>query len=274
MNAPNPAAARAGASDALWSFLWGKRRSRRQVIELEAQLRGTHGTTTARTVDVSRHGALLQVAEADLAALHVAGGHEGLLAASDALGEGFELVFAAGVAVAARLVRLYWRPGDTTHVFLGCEFDRPMERAVLGRLGLSHRLCLPETGVGTPPAEQMEHVADPRRPLALTVLDEREQPMYAGPLVGLEGSAIATHLAPADPTSVVARLSGRPHTVCIVPPGCGSWASPAYLLAVRLLDGRDDAVEVVLTATVKPPRAVVRAMRRRRATPSRGAARS
>ena len=265
MNAPNPALADTGAADALWSFLWGKRRSRRHSVSLGARLKGPHGETRVAAVDLSRHGTLLRVGESELAALDPVGGQPGLLAASQVLGEGFDLEFAVGVRLGARLVRLCWRQGDTDHVYLGCEFHGPLEAAALARLGLSRRLCLPETGVGTPPGTLMAYVSDPARPLELAVLDGERAPLFAGPLVGLQGTALAVHLAPADPTHVVARLSGRPHTIRVEPRGSTPWTSSAYLLAVRLLDGRTDAVEIVLASTKPPPRPLVRRMRPRAA---------
>jgi hypothetical protein len=218
---------------------------------------------SAEVRDLSRHGALLRVANLELAGLDPQADGAGLFAAGNLLGDGFDLDFVVGVRATARLVRISWRPGDEEYVYVGCEFEQALEATALARLGLSRRLCLPETGVGTPPAALMSYVADPERTLSLAIFDTGREAIYAGPLVGLQGSSLATHLAPADPTAVVARLSGQAHTVAIAPRGAKPWTSQAHLLAVRLLDGRTDAVEVVLTVSPPPNRSIVRRMRPR-----------
>lgn len=234
-----------------------------------ARLVSPGGAPAGQALDLSRHGAMLRLASADLAALYVAPEPSetagmGMLDISRLLGDGFDVEFVAGFRVRARLVRISWRPGDEDGVYLGCEFLDPLDSAALARLGLSEEHCPPEVGVTTPPAALMSHVPDPLWPLFLSVLDSAGRPLYSGPLVGLQESALATRLAPVDPTSLVARLSGKAHTVSIVPRHGRTWTSPAYLLAVRLLEGRSDGVEVVLTATTKPNRAVVRSMQRSR----------
>lgn len=265
MKVPTPGSVPAGprTADSLWSFLWGKRRSRRHAVSLPARLLGAQAVPTAQALDLSRHGALLRVAVSDLAALDGLAGSSALFAAGNVFGDGFVLQFSGGVRAHGRLVRVSWRPGDDAAVYLGCEFVEPLDAIDLARLGLSRRQCSPETGVGTPPATLMSHVADPDCALSLTVLDPGGLPIYVGRLVGIQGCALAIHLMPADPTSVVARLSRKAHTVLVAPRGAKAWTSEAYLLAVRLLDGRADAVEVVFKATAPPNRSIVRRMRPR-----------
>jgi hypothetical protein len=252
----------AGPSDALWSFLWGKRRSRRHPIDLAVRLLAPDCAARARTADLSRHGVLLRARTSDLTDVGAATGAD-LADVGARLGEGFTLRFEAGVKAAAKLVRMAWRPQDPDDVYLGCDFDAPLDAEALDRLGVSARDCSPEVGTTTPPAEQMAHVLDPRRPLTLRVLDDAGAPVLAGPLAALEGHAVALHLANVDPTAVVARLGGRANRLAVTLPSGAAWSSRAYLVAVRLLDGRADAVEVVLTASPPPSRELLRCLRRR-----------
>jgi hypothetical protein len=251
-----------GPADALWSFLWGKRRSRRHPVELAVRLLAPHCAARARTADLSRHGALIRARTSDLTEAGAAAGAD-LADVGARLGEGFTLRFEAGVKAAAKLVRMAWRPQDPDDVYLGCDFDLPLDAEALARLGVSARDCPPEVGTTTPPAAQMAHVEDPRRPLTLRVLDDADAPLLAGPLAALEGHAIALRLVDVDPTAVVARLGGRANRLAVDLPSGAVWSSRAYLVAVRLVDGRGDAVEVVLTASPPPSRELLRCLCRR-----------
>ena len=52
-----------------WSFLWGKRRSRRHPLVLPARLEGPVLSSDVETVDLSRHGILLSLPTKALAPL-------------------------------------------------------------------------------------------------------------------------------------------------------------------------------------------------------------
>lgn len=257
-SSPSPLA----AQDALWSFLWGKRRSRRQPVALPVRLAREGWTSVGETHDVSLHGAMVRVGRSALSPGDDADGGGDLSTVGAWLGEGFDLEFSSGLRTSARLVRMAWRPGDGSGVYLGCEFLDPLSAVTLVHLGLSRRDCPPEVGAATPPAECMAYVAHPRRTLTLKVHDG-ERVVLSGPVVGAQDAAVAVQLTDVDPTAVVARLGGRPNAVSVEVPGDGTWSSRAYLVAVRLLEARADAVEVVLTANPVPSRALKRSMRRR-----------
>lgn len=256
------------SSSELWSFLWGKRRSRRHGVSLGTTLASGGRSAACEALDLSLHGALLRVPSSELAGGPGADDSSSLAAIENLLGNGFDLEFPTHVRVYARMVRIAWRPGDDEAVYVGCEFVEPLDDQAIERLGLASHHCPPEVGVTTPPAPMMSYVPDPKRPLTLSVLDTSGLPLFTGPLVGIEGSALATEFTSIDPTALVARLSGQAHAISVGYPGAKPWTSQAYLLAVRLLDGQHDGVEVVLSATKSPSHALLRCMRHR------GAARS
>lgn len=263
-SSPSPLA----AEDALWSFLWGKRRSRRQAVTLPVRLAREGWSSVGETHDVSLHGAMVRVGRAALGAGDDPEAEGDLSTVGAWLGEGFDLEFASGLRTSARLVRMAWRPGDGRGVYLGCEFLDPLSAVTLAHLGLSRRDCPSEVGAATPPAARMAYVAHPKRTLTLHV-HEGERVVLSGPVVGAQDAAVAVHLTDVDPTAVVARLGGRANPVRVEVPGDGTWRSRAYLVAVRLLEARADAVEVVLSASPVPSRALKRSLRRRLA-PGRG----
>jgi hypothetical protein len=247
----------------LWSFLWGKRRSRRHEVALTTTLAHEGRAATCEALDLSLHGAMLRVPTSELASAPGAEADSSLGAIESLLGNGFDLGFQGGVEVYARMVRIAWRPGDDDAVYVGCEFVEPLSEATIARLGLASHHCPPEIGVSTPPAELMSYGPDPKRPLTLSVLGNADRPLFSGPLLGVEAAALATQLTDVDPTALVARLSGAAHGISVGYPGAKPWTSLAYLLAVRLLDGQTDGVEVVLSSTRAPSQALLRCMRRR-----------
>ena len=143
--------------------------------------------------------------------------------------------------VRASLVRVEWRPGDSDTYSVGGQFDEP-----LGLPNASPRLGLfaPRVRPRGRRARGTRRSGCPfqaarRTPLALEILDRSDgtgQPLYSGPLQGIDDRALATDIASADPTEVAARLGGHPF------PGAGApGAGAGPVGGARLLPGRPSA---------------------------------
>jgi hypothetical protein len=257
--------AQPASADSLWSFLWGKRHSRRHRVALRAALHCAGGTFWTTTADLSAGGALLRLDAAEVA--RTLPGSSGALAGlHEIFSEPFTARFSGRhVAVGARLVRVAWRPDDAGSFYLGCRFDAPLHVGQLRRLGLSPRGCGPESGIHALPSRLMPLQPDRTRRLVLEIRAQGTTgpPAYAGPVAGMNGSALAVSIRGADPTEVVAHLSGESFAIRVVQDGEPVWSDTAYILAVRLLEDGAPGVELVVLANGEPDARILRCFRPR-----------
>jgi hypothetical protein len=245
-----------GSEKPAWSFLWGKRRSKRHTASLDVRVWSRNASVTARTVDLSALGALIEISDGDLCRL--AGQPPGsVLAAMDRIfGAPFLLEFRRRrVNVEAKPVRITLSPDGVGVLFLGCQFRESLGRARLRRLGLDPEQCGSESGAYAQTGDEMSLRADPDRPVTLSispVADGKEPaPLYVGTLAAASDRSVACALPDFEPSEVVRRLRGHPLVLRASVDGTRLWMETAYVLAVRRLR-RPVGLEVVFLADAPP----------------------
>lgn len=128
-----------GSEAVPWSDFFGKRRSERHALGLNAIVEGARGTYGAVVHDLSRGGVLLEIRDPAFAAR---GEADDLLRyaarVASALGRGFRL--RVGDVVAAPLLRVVRMAAaverDRATNLLGCRFERPLTAEECETLGL------------------------------------------------------------------------------------------------------------------------------------------
>jgi hypothetical protein len=128
-----------GSEAVPWSGFFGKRRSERYDLRLNAIVEGARGTYRAVVHDVSRGGVLLEIRDPAFAA---PGEAEDLLRyaarVAFALGRGFRL--RVGKELATPLLRVVRMAAaverDLARNLLGCRFERPLTAEECAAIGL------------------------------------------------------------------------------------------------------------------------------------------
>jgi hypothetical protein len=217
-------------------------------VDLDAEVCGPDGGIPARTVNVSASGVLLRIHEDALRAWGESIAEE----VEKIFGESFRVRFpGASMDTRAKLVRVTRPTPDSTEVLLGCQFSLNLHQGQLKRLGVEPGECGCRDRLGPRPSSILPLATDGRS--RVVVCEHRsEEPVCDGRLVGLGGFVVAAQVGTDESEHLLSRLDGRDLDVHVEHEDENLWSVGARMLALRLTEEPEEALEVALLAESPP----------------------